>query len=118
MLPEDRIRKIIGMYYDWDKEREVLNNIQKCQRNWDYSKFNIKNHHHREMVDELLWVAQNTPTKQHEGYFDIYWTADRNLIQEMSRYTWGNTHRREPPSNWRNSQSNASRIYFMDSKRT
>ena len=112
MLPEDRIRKIIGMFYDWDKEREVLNNIQKCQRNWDYSKFDIKNQTHKEMIEELLWVAQNTPTKQHEGYFDIYWTADRNLIQEMSRYTWGNTHRREPPSNWRNSQSNAS-VYIL-----
>ena len=33
---------------------------------------------------------------------------DRKLIQEMSRYTWGNTHRRNPPSNWRNSQTNAS----------
>jgi hypothetical protein len=112
MLSEDRIRKIMGMFYDWDKEREVLNNIQKCQRNWDYSKFNIENQVHKEYVDELLWVAQNTPTKQHEGYFDIYWTADRNLIQEMSRYTWGNTHRREPPSNWRNSQANAS-VYIL-----
>ena len=112
MLPEDRIRKIMGMFYDWDKEREVLNNIQKCQRNWDYSKFNIENQTHREMVEELLWVAQNTPTKQHEGYYDIYWTADRKLIQEMSRYTWGNTHRREPPSNWRNSQANAS-VYII-----
>ena len=112
MLPEDKIRKIIGMFYDWDKERKVLNNIQKCQRNWDYSKFNIENQTHREMVEELLWVAQNTPTKQHEGYFDIYWTADRKLIQEMSRYTWGNTHRREPPSNWRNSQANAS-VYII-----
>jgi nitroreductase len=110
MLSEDRIRKIMGMFYDWDKEREVLNNIRKCQRNWDYSKFNIKNR--KEMIEELLWVAQNTPTKQHEGYFDIYWTADRNLIQEMSRYTWGNTHRREPPSNWRNSQANAS-VYIL-----
>ena len=112
MLSEDKIRKLMGLYYDWDSEREILNNIQKCQRNWDYSKFNIKNQVHREYVDELLWVAQNTPTKQHEGYFDIYWTADRNLIQEMSKYTWGNTHRREPPSNWRNSQSNAS-VYIL-----
>ena len=112
MLPEDKIRKIMGLHYDWDSEREILNNIQKCQRNWDYSKFNIKNQVHREYVDELLLVAQNTPTKQHEGYFDIYWTAYRNLIQEMSRYTWGNTHRREPPSNWRNSQSNAS-VYIL-----
>ena len=34
------------------------------------------------------------------------------LIQEISRYTWGNTHRRNPPSNWRNSQANAS-IYII-----
>jgi len=64
------------------------------------------------MVEELLYIAENTPSKQHEGYYDVYWTADRNLIQEMSRYTWGNTHRRTPPSNWRNSQANAS-IYII-----
>ena len=62
------------------------------------------------MVNELLYIAQNSPSKQHEGYFDVYWTVDRKLIQEMSRYTWGNTHRRNPPSNWRNSQANATFI--------
>ena len=30
----------------------------------------------------------------------------------MSRYTWGNTHRRNPPSNLRNSQTNAS-VYIV-----
>ena len=109
---EERARKIMGMFYDWDKERKVLSKIQKCQRNWDYSKFDINHPTHKEMVEELLYIAENTPSKQHEGYYDVYWTADRNLIQEMSRYTWGNTHRRTPPSNWRNSQSNAS-IYII-----
>jgi len=109
---EERARKIMGMFYDWDKEREVLSKIQKCQRNWDYSKFDINHPTHKEMVEELLYIAENTPSKQHEGYYDVYWTADRNLIQEMSRYTWGNTHRRTPPSNWRNSQANAS-IYII-----
>lgn len=109
---ETRARKIIGMFYDWDKEREILSKIQKCQRNWDYSKFNIKNDTHREMVEELLYIAENSPSKQHEGYYDIYWSADRNVIQEISRYTWGNTHRRIPPSNWRNSQANSS-LYII-----
>jgi len=109
---EKRARRIIGMFYDWDKEREVLSKIQKCQRNWDYSKFSIENQTHREMVEELLYIAENSPSKQHEGYYDIYWTADRKVIQELSRYTWGNTHRRTPPSNWRNSQANAS-IYII-----
>ena len=100
------------MYYDFDKEREVLSKIQKCQRNWDYDKFEIALPEYQTMVNELLYIAQNSPSKQHEGYFDVYWTADRKLIQEMSRYTWGNTHRRNPPSNWRNSQANAS-IYII-----
>ena len=55
---------------------------------------------------------KNAPSKQHEGYYDVYWTADRKVIKELSKYTWGNTHRREPPSNWRNSQANAS-IYII-----
>jgi len=109
---EIRARKIMGMFYDWDKEREVLSKIQKCQRNWDYSKFSMENQTHREMVEELLYIAENAPSKQHEGYYDVYWTADRKVIKELSKYTWGNTHRREPPSNWRNSQANAS-IYII-----
>ena len=109
---EERAKKILGMFYDWDKEREVLQTIQQCQRNWDYSKFDITKPFWKEAIEELLYVASNSPTKQHEAYFDIHWTADRKVIQEISRYTWGNTHRREPPSNWRNTQSNAS-IYFL-----
>jgi nitroreductase len=112
MLDEGQITDILDMYYDWDKEREVLNKIQKCQRNWDYSKFDISKSPYKEMVEELLHIAENSPSKQHEGYFDLYWTADRKVIQEISRYTWGNTHRKVPPSNWRNPQSNAS-LYIL-----
>lgn len=109
---EERAKRILGMFYDWDKEREVLSKIQKCQRNWDYTKFDMKHPTFREMVEELLYIAENSPSKQHEGYYDVYWTANRQTIQEMSRYTWGNTHRREPPSNFRNSQANAN-IYII-----
>ena len=109
---EEKTKKILGMFYDWDKEREVLSKIQKCQRNFDHKKFNPRIDTNEEMIKELLYIAQNSPSKQHEGYYDVYWTADRNTIQEISRYTWGNTHRRNPPSNWRNSQANAS-IYII-----
>jgi len=109
---EEKTKKILGMFYDWDKEREVLSTIQKCQRNFDHKKFNPRIDTNEEMIKELLYIAQNSPSKQHEGYYDVYWTADRNTIQEISRYTWGNTHRRNPPSNWRNSQANAS-IYII-----
>jgi nitroreductase len=65
-----------------------------------------------QIVNELLWVATNAPSKQHEGYYDVYYTADRKVIEEISRYTWGYTHRRNPPATWRNSQANAS-VYFL-----
>lgn len=112
-MATDQEHKIMHMFYDWDGERKVMLNMQKCQRNWDYAKWErIKPELRKQVVNELLWTATNSPTKQHEGYFDVYYTADRNVIQEISRYTWGYTHRRNPPATWRNSQSNAS-VYIL-----
>ena len=109
----DREDRIKHMFYDWDGERKTMLDIQKCQRNWDHDKwFTINEQLRNEIIDELLWVATNAPSKQHEGYYDVYYTADRNVIQEISRYTWGYTHRRNPPATWRNSQANAS-VYFL-----
>ncbi len=109
----DREDKIKHMFYDWDSERKTMLDIQKCQRNWDHDKwFTINEELRTQIVNELLWVATNAPSKQHEGYYDVYYTADRNVIQEISRYTWGYTHRRNPPATWRNSQSNAS-LYIL-----
>ena len=31
--------KIKNMFYDWDSEKTTLLQKQKCQRNWDYDKF-------------------------------------------------------------------------------
>jgi len=76
--------------------------MQKCQRNWDYSK-NLP----KEIQNYLLWIAENSPSKQHEAYYDVYWTANRTLIQECSRNTWGNTYSSNPPACRRNSQANA-----------
>ena len=109
----DREDQIKHMFYDWDNERKVMLDIQKCQRNWDHNKwYKIHEQLRNEIIDELLWVATNAPSKQHEGYYDVYYAADRNVIQEISRYTWGYTHRRNPPATWRNSQANAS-LYIL-----
>ena len=103
---EDIVKK---MFYDWDSERKILDKIQKCQRNWDHKRWNQNSDNLESvMLDELLYIAQNSPSKQHEGYYDIYYSDDRDVIEEMSKYTWGYTHRRNPPATWRNSQSNAS----------
>lgn len=103
----DRQTKIKRMFYEWDAEMEIIRNMQKCQRNWDYSK-----EIHPEIIDYLLWHAENAPSKQHEAYYDVYWTADRKVIEECSKYTWGSTHRRNPPSTWRNTQANAN-LYIL-----
>ena len=103
----DKSTKIMHMHYDWDNERKTLQKMQGCQRNYDYEKWKkLQPMLVDDIINELLWTATNIPTKQHEGYFDVYYTADRKLIQELSRYTWGYTHRRNPPSTWRNSQTN------------
>jgi len=101
------------MTYDWDKEREVLETMKQCQRNYHYKKWNdmapnLKKH----IISQLLYVATNSPSKQYESHYDVYWTADRKVIDEISKYTWGNTHRRKPPSTWRNTQANAS-MYIL-----
>lgn len=103
----DRDTSIKRMFYNWDHEMEIIRNMQKCQRNWDYSK-----QIHPEVIDFLLWHAENAPSKQHEGYYDVYWTADRKVIEECSKYTWGTTHSRTPPSTWRNTQANAN-LYIL-----
>ena len=112
-MARDVETKIMHMFYDWDNERKVMLDMQRCQRNWDYEKWaRLHTELKTQIVNELLWTATNTPTKQHEGYFDIFYTHDRDTIQEISRYTWGYTHRRKPPATWRNSQSNAS-VYML-----
>ena len=92
---------------DIEKEKQLIKKIQQRQRNWDYSKSIPKEH-----VDYLLWVAQNAPSKQHEAYYDIYYTHDRKVIQELYKCTWGHTHsgqvNNKPPATWRNPQMNAS----------
>ena len=110
---EMMMRDYMDMTYDWDKEREVLETMKQCQRNYHYKKWNdmapkLKKH----IISQLLYVATNSPSKQYESHYDVYWTADRKVIDEISKYTWGNTHRRKPPSTWRNTQANAS-MYIL-----
>ena len=93
--------------YERSDTKDIIRNMQKCQRNWDYSRKILE-----EVIDYLLWIAQNSPSKQYEAYYDVYWSADRDIIQKMSRYTWGCTHSRNPPSTWRNSQANAN-MYML-----
>jgi hypothetical protein len=104
---ERKETQIKHMFYDWNDEMDTIRKIQKCQRVWDHSRTI-----HPELIDYLLWTAQNAPSKQYEAYYDVYWTADRKVIEELSNYTWGCTHSRNPPSTWKNSQQNAN-MYML-----
>jgi len=106
-LRDEEETGIKNMFYDWNDEMETIRKIQKCQRVWDHKRTIAK-----EVIDYLLWVAQNAPSKQHEAYYDVYWTADRKVLDELSKYTWGCTHNRMPPSTWQNSQMNAN-LYIL-----
>ena len=71
------------------KKEKYCQQYKNAKETWDHKKFNPRIDTNEEMIKELLYIAQNSPSKQHEGYYDVYWTADRNTIQEISRYTWG-----------------------------
>jgi len=101
---ETRIKHIL---YGWDEEIEIMRGMQQCQRNWDYSK-SIPD----AAVDYLLWIARNAPSKQHEAYYDVHWSTDRDTIEYLYQFSWGSTHRKNPPAMWRNSQMNAN-LYMI-----
>ena len=50
--------------------------------------------------------------------FDLYYTADRKVIEEISKYTWGNTHRTQPPSNLETHKQMLVSIFYGACKRT
>jgi len=104
MEHENRIKHTL---YGWDDEKRIMLKMQQCQRNWDLS--------HKispDVVNYLLWIAQNAPSKQHEAYYDVYYATDRSTIDYLYKFSWGSTHRKNPPAMWRNSQMNAN-LYMI-----
>lgn len=87
---------------DLEKEKYKIIKLQKCQRNWDYSK-KIPDEH----IQHFLWIAENAPSKQWQAYYDVYYIKERKVIEEFYKWTWGSTHLKKPPSTWRNPQMNA-----------
>jgi hypothetical protein len=81
---KDDETRIKHSLYGWDEEREIMRGMQQCQRNWDYSK-TIST----DAINYLLWVGQNAPSKQHEAYYDIHWSADRETIEYLYQFSWG-----------------------------
>jgi len=91
---------------DLKKEQQHIEKIQKCQRNWDHSRTIPQEH-----IDHWLWIAQNTPSKQYEGYYDVYYAKKPEVIADLLDHTWGFTLTSDPPSCVRNPQMGAN--FFM-----
>jgi len=87
---------------DLKKEQQYIEKIQKCQRNWDHSRTIPQEH-----IDHWLWIAQNSPSKQYEGYYDVYYAKKPEVIEDLLDHTWGFTWSTNPPSCVRNPQMGA-----------
>ena len=99
---------------DLNKQKVYVDKIKKCQRNWNHNVLIPAEH-----IDHLIYLATNTPTKQHEAYFNLYVITNRDLLEELFEHTWGFTYpiNNETPTNVvpscaRNPQMNAS-AYFL-----
>jgi len=99
---------------DLNKQKQIVDIIKRCQRNWDYTK-SVPNEH----IDHFIYLATNSPTKQHEAYYNLYVITNRLLLDELSEHTWGFTYpinnetsTEEVPSCIRNFQMNAN-AYFL-----
>ena len=67
-------------------EKQIIDTIRRCQRNWDHSK-SIPDEH----VDHWVYIAQNSPSKQDESYFNLYVITNKEKIDLLSNHTWGHT---------------------------
>jgi hypothetical protein len=92
------------MTINWklEEEKKLIRQLQRCQRNWDLSKTIPEEH-----IEHFLWIAKNTPSKQWQSFYDVYYIKKRSVIEEFYKWTWGSTHSRIPPATWRNPQMNA-----------
>jgi hypothetical protein len=69
-----------------EKEKQIIDTIRRCQRNWDHSK-SIPTEH----IDHWIYIAQHAPSKQDESYFNLYVITDKEKINFLSNHTWGHT---------------------------
>jgi nitroreductase len=67
-------------------EKKIIDTIRKCQRNWDHSK-SIPDEH----INHWVYIAQNSPSKQDESYFNLYVITNKEKIELLLNHTWGHT---------------------------
>lgn len=81
----------INSIMDLNKEKQIIDTIRRCQRNWDLSK-SIPDEH----IDHWAYIATHSPSKQDESYYNLYIVTDKEKIQLLLDHTWGHTLRIAP----------------------
>ena len=71
---------------DLDKEKQIIDTIRRCQRNWDHSKVIPEEH-----IDHWIYIATHAPSKQDQSYFNLYVIKDKQKIDYLLNYTCGHT---------------------------
>jgi nitroreductase len=69
-----------------DQQKQIIDNIRQCQRNWDLSK-DIPQEH----LDHLIYIATHAPSKQDEAYYNLHVITNKELIQELLNHTFAFT---------------------------
>jgi len=67
-----------------DNEKRVVDTIRRCQRNWDRSKQIPEEH-----LNHWIYLAQHSPTKQDEAYYNMYVITNPDLVNKLFDHTWG-----------------------------
>lgn len=99
------------MNIDYDKIKEIINNSQKCQRNWDLSKQIPKRD-----IDLLIHAATYCPSKQNVAYYNLHIITNREYIEKIHEKTLGFTKNNSNPTDLEtNSQTLANLLIVFES---
>jgi nitroreductase len=93
-----------------EEEKKVIDTIRRCQRNWDLEKKIPEEH-----IEHWIYIAQNSPSKQDEAYYNLYVITSKEKIKFLLDQTWGHTMKIAPGNLTgvtRNTQMGAN-IYFL-----
>jgi len=96
-----------------ENEKRAVDTIRRCQRNWDRSSQIPEEH-----LNHWIYLAQHSPSKQDEAYYNVYVITNPTLIDKLYDDTWGfSITGSDPfPAIVRNPQVAASAYFLFTSK--
>lgn len=90
-----------------DKEKNAVQTVRKCQRNWDLSKTIPQAH-----IDHWIYLATNSPSKQDEARFGLCVVTNKEIREKIyDDFIWG-SHRFGNDAG-RNTQAGANALFIF-----